>query len=73
MPTSASFMIASGSSERGLSLVSTTKSLLRGRLAHQRPLGAVAVAAASEQRDDALGIQPARHRDHVLQGIGVWA
>jgi hypothetical protein len=32
--------------------------ILRRRLPHQRTLGAVAVAAASEQRDDALGIRP---------------
>ena len=53
-PTSASFMMSSGSSERGLSDVSTTKSLSsRRRHPHQRTLGAVAVAAAAEQRDHA--------------------
>ena len=42
-------MIARGSSLRGLSLVSTTRSApRRGDRAHQRPLGRVAVAAAAE-------------------------
>ena len=47
-------MIASGSSERGLSDVTTTRSASARRdLAHQRPLGAVAVAAAAEHDDQA--------------------
>ena len=41
----------------------------RGGLSHQRALGAIAIAAASEERDDALGIEPARHRDGIAQRI----
>ena len=47
---------------------------LAGGLPHQRALGAVAVAAAAEQRDHALGAEAARHRDDVAQrvvGVGV--
>ena len=40
-----------------------------GRLPHQRTLGAVAVAAAAEKRDDALGVEPAGHGDDVAQRI----
>ena len=56
MPRLMSSMISAGSSERGLSDVSTTRSLSRaGDRAHQRTLGAIAIAAAAEHRD-----QPAR-------------
>ena len=47
-------MIASGSSERGLSEVTIATSASRARdLPHQRPLAAVAVAAAAEHDDHA--------------------
>ena len=53
-----------------MSLVRTTKSLaFGGRLSHQRTLGAVAVAAAAEERDDTLGVEPASHGDHVAQRV----
>ena len=42
---------------------------LGGRLSHQRTLGAVAIAAAAEKRDDALGVEAARHRDDVAQRV----
>src|ERR1035441_7459815 len=114
IPTRASFMMARGSSERGLSLVRTTKSLasaaawpMRGRLerarapqpqrvvhdgqrifgarvvageddevagfggclAHEGTLGAVAVAAAAEEGDDALWVEPASHGNDVAQRV----
>src|SRR5206468_1030500 len=46
-----------------------TKSLACRRLPHQGTLGAVAVPAAPEQRNHALGIQTARRRDHVAQRV----
>ena len=47
--------IAAGSSLRGLSSVTMTRSALRGGdRAHQRPLAGVAVAAAAEHHDEAL-------------------
>ena len=47
-------MIASGSSERGLSDVTIATSASRARdLAHQRALAAVAVAAGAEHGDHA--------------------
>ena len=42
---------------------------LRRSLPHERPFGPVSVAAATEQSNDALRIHPARHRDHVAQGV----
>ena len=70
MPTSASFMIASGSSERGLSLVSTTKSLpsaaacpISGRLARSRS------PPHPNNVMTRLGFEPARHRDGVAQRV----
>src|ERR1019366_7617115 len=42
---------------------------LGGGLSHQRTLGAVAVATAPEERDYALGVEPARHRYHVAQRV----
>ena len=48
-PTRASFMMAMGSSERGLSEVSTTKSLASpARPAHQRTLSSITIAATPE-------------------------
>ena len=44
-----------------------------GDLAHERPLGPVAVAAAAEDHDHlSLGDRPRRPED-VVEGVGVWA
>ena len=69
-PTSASFMMSSGSSVRGLSEVSTTKSLcspaampISGRLARSR---------SPPQPNSVMtrfGVEAARHRDHVAQRV----
>src|ERR1035441_10375739 len=42
---------------------------LRGCLSHEGTLGAVAVAAAAEERNDALWVEPAGHRDDVAQRV----
>ena len=53
-------MIACGSSERGLSEVTIVQSLSsHGDAAHQRALGAVAVAAAAEHGDHAARLAAA--------------
>ncbi len=64
-------MIASGSSERGLSEVTIGEvGELGADRAHQRPLRPVAVAAAAEDAEQpALG-EPARGAEHVLERIG---
>ena len=69
-------MIASGSSERGLSEVTTATSASRARdLAHQRALVAVAVAAAAEDADQpAVRASPARAETRTFSSeSGVWA
>ena len=40
-----------------------------GDLAHNRPLAAVTVAAATEYRNNATGIQPADRLQNILQSI----
>ena len=65
-------MIASGSSERGLSEV-TIRPVRQPRrdLAHQRPLAAVAVAAGAEHADHAVCLRSvARRAQHVLERVG---
>ena len=64
-------MIASGSSERGLSEVTIARSEPLGAgPAHLRPLVAVAVAAGAEDRDHpALG-QPAGGAEDVVERVG---
>ena len=70
-PAAISAMIASGSSERGLSEVTiATSARSRGRRAHQRALAAVAVAAGAEDDDQPPGRQLARGAQHVLQRVG---
>ena len=75
MPFWISSMIASGGSLRGLSEVMTTMSDRRaGNRAHQRPLAAVAVAAAAEHGDDAARLQVANRLEQLAQrvvGMGV--
>ena len=57
MPAAMSSRMRSGSSVRGLSLVSTTSSAPAAAMrAHLRPLAAVAVAAAAEDHDQAPGV-----------------
>ena len=67
-------MIAPGSSERGLSEVTTARSESRAPISpHQRPLGAVAVAAAAEDRDQPARGQPPGGLEHVSSESGVCA
>ena len=64
--------IACGSSERGLSLVSTaTSAAARGDLAHHRPLVRVAVAAGAEDQQHASGSvrQAARRGEQPLERV----
>ena len=65
-------MIASGSSERGLSEVTIAAvGEPRGDLAHQRALAAVAVAAGAETHDHAArASSAARGLQHVLERVG---
>ena len=65
-------MIASGSSERGLSLVTiATSASSDGDPAHERALAAVAVAAAAEDAEHARrGAMLARGAQDVLQRVG---
>ena len=67
-------MIAAGSSERGLSEVTTRRVGEPGaRSPHQRALVAVAVAAAPEHADQPPVGQLARGDEHVLERVGVCA
>ena len=63
-------MIASGSSDRGLSEVTTaiSDSSAPGP-PHQRALLGVSVAAAAEHRDQPMTGQPARRCEHVLERV----
>ena len=74
-PTSASLMILSGSSLRGLSAGQHDHVAHAARgFAHQRALAAIAVAAATEQRDDAaVGMQFARRRQQIRSASSVCA
>ena len=64
-------MIASGSSERGLSEVTTARSESSAAGApHQGPLVAVAVAAAAEDRDQPSLGEPPGGAQHVLERVG---
>ena len=66
-----SSMIASGSSLRGLSEVTSTRSASRrGGVAHQRALAAVAVAAGAEHHVQAAARDLARRAQHVLERVG---
>ena len=71
VPARTSAMIASGSSERGLSEVTIARSEPLGAgPAHLRPLVAVAVAAGAEDRDHpALG-QPPGGAEDVVERVG---
>ena len=64
IPTSTSFMISSGSSLRGLSLVRMTRSLPSPPLAHQRTLPPVTISATSEYRNHAIRVQPRATATH---------
>ena len=72
MPATISSMIACGSSLRGLSDVTIDEI---GELgcdpAHQRPLAAVAVAAAAEDADHPAGAELSRGAEHVLERAGL--
>ena len=66
-----SSMIASGSSLRGLSEVTSTRSASRARrVAHQRALAAVAVAARAEHHVQPAPRDLARRAQHVLERVG---
>ena len=69
VPARISAMIASGSSERGLSEVTITRSAAARRSRPSRPLAAVAVAAGAEDQDDAAVGQAAGRAQHVLQRV----
>ncbi len=72
-PTRISAMIASGSSVRGLSEVTTaTSARPRATSAHLRALAAVAVAAAAEHHDETptLGHELAGRAQHVVERVG---
>ena len=69
-PGSISAMIASGSSERGLSRGDDRQvGVRRGRRAHQGTLRAVAIPPASEHDDQATGRQRARRAQHASDAI----
>ena len=67
-------MIASGSSERGLSEVTIGRSdELGAGPAHQRALVAVAVAAAAEDADQPPSVSRRAARSTFSSESGVWA
>ena len=64
-------MIASGSSERGLSEVITARLASSDADAtHQRPLQRIAITAAAEGADQLARGQPARRAEDVLERVG---
>ena len=65
-------MIAPGSSLRGVVEVIAIESARRRRLAHQRALGAVTVAAAAEDADED-GRMRSRPGSSLSSAPGVWA
>ena len=72
MPRTISLAIAAGSSLRGLSLVTITRSARRdGDASHLRALARVAVAAATEHADElaACGHRRAQRGQHLLQRV----
>ena len=63
-------MMRSGSSLRGLSDVTIDEvAQPRRDRAHQRALGAIAIAAAAEDRDDPAGRQRTRGLEQVLERV----
>ncbi len=70
-PATISSMMASGSSVRGLSEVTNTRSARRAPMAPMSgPLAAVAVAAATEHDQHAPAGEVARRQQRVLQRVG---
>ncbi len=64
-------MMAAGLSVRGLSVVTITWSApAHGDLTHERPLAAVAVAAAPEDDEETARLEVPERRDDLLERVG---
>ena len=66
--------IADGFSLRGLSSVTiTTSAFSAARLAHQRPLAGIAVAASAEHNHEPADGERTERRSMLVTASGLWA